>query len=135
MYTYTYIYIHTQIYIYIHTNVQICIYIRICIYIYLYIHIYICIYTHVYMAAPQKHRACNGPGRPFGDKACNRMGGSCDKPSLRQAYYRLQYSTQRLATRVCNRGPATKVCNRGGGGGPQQTPISSHSHIYVYIHR
>ena len=67
-----------------------------------------------YMAAAQKHRACNRPGRPFCDKACNRIAGSCDKPSLRQAYQRLQYSTQRLATWDCNRGPATKVCNRGG---------------------
>ena len=44
-------------------------------------------YTHtvIHMAAAQKHRACNGPARPFCDKACNRMGGlatnpPCDKP-------------------------------------------------------
>ena len=43
-----------------------------------------CIY--IYMSAAQKHRACNRPGRPFCDKACNRLGGSCAKPSLRQAY-------------------------------------------------
>ena len=40
---------------------------------------------HIWAASP-KHRACNRPGRPFCDKACNRIGGSCCKPSLRQAY-------------------------------------------------
>ena len=34
----------------------------------------------------KKHRACNRPGRPFCDKACNKIGRSRDKPSLRQAY-------------------------------------------------
>ena len=51
-----------------------------------YIYIYVYIWSHISnMAAPQKHRACNRPGRPFCDKACNRIGGSCDTPSLRQA--------------------------------------------------
>ena len=81
----------------------------------------------------KKQRACNMPGRPFCDKSCNRIGGSCDKPSPRQAYERLQYSTQRPATRVCNRGPTTKVCNREGWGGPRQTRILRHSHVYIYI--
>ena len=58
----------------------------------------------------QKHPACNRPGRPFCDKACNRIGGlatnpPCDKP----------VEDCSTATRVCNRGPTTKVCNRQGG--------------------
>ena len=40
----------------------------------------------------------------------------------------------RPATRVCNTGPATKVCNRVGRGGPRQTHVSSHSHVYIYIY-
>ena len=48
----------------------------------------------VYMAVALKHRVCNRHGRPFCDQGCNRIGGSCDKPS-RQAYLRLRCSTQR----------------------------------------
>ena len=99
-----------------------------------YVHAYgfsfsICLWMYIslYMAAPQKHWDCNRPGRPF----CDRGGGSCDKPSLQQAYRRLQYSTQRPATRVCNRGPGIKVYNRGGG--LRQTLIALHRiHIILY---
>ena len=62
---------------------------------------------------PKKHRVCNRPGRPFCDKACNRIGASCDKSS--------QYSTQR---------PATKVCNTGG---RDKQGVSAHSSLNTYI--
>ena len=87
-------------------------------------------YEYVDTAAPQKCRACNRPGRPFCDKTCNGIGVSCDKPSLRQAHSRLQYSAQKAATRVCNRGPATKVCNTG----HRDKPLFRVTAVYVYKH-
>ena len=143
---YTYTHIHTYIHTYIHACIHTCIHTYIHTYMHTYMHTYIhtyvhtCLYIHIhtykclfrYMAAPQKHRACNRHGRPFCDKACNRIGGSCDKPSLRQACRGLQYSTQRPATRVCNRGPATKVCNRGDRDKPLfRVPAN----IYMHIHK
>ena len=95
--------------------------------------LYGCRYEQVYlsiMAATQKHRACNRPGRPFCDKARNRIEGlatnpPCDKPSE-------DCSTLHRGPRqgVCNREPATQVCNKGGG--PRQPLISSHT-LCIYM--
>ena len=74
------------------------------------------IYTYVYMAAPQKHRACNRPGRPFCDKACNRIGGlatnpPCDKPVE-------DYSTLHRGPRhgFATEGPRQRFVTDGGDG-------------------
>ena len=91
--------------IYIYTDMCVCMYVS-----YVSVSVYVYIYM-TYMAAAQKHQACNRPGRPLCDNACNKIGGSCDKPSRRQAFRRLS-TLHTPATRVCNRGPATKVCNR-----------------------
>ena len=70
------------VYTYIHTHIHPYMYIYIC----LHLHTYIYIYIYIYTAASQKHWACNRPGRPVCDTACNRMGGGlatnspCDKP-------------------------------------------------------
>ena len=51
-----------------------------------YIYIYIYVYIYIYMAAPQKKIGlATGPGVLFATRlVINRIGGSCDKPSLRQ---------------------------------------------------
>ena len=83
------------------------------------------------MAAAQKHRACKRPGRPFCDKSCNKTWGlatnlPCDKPvedcSTLHGGPRQGFVTE---------GPRQKFATEGGGGGPRQTPISSHTHMMV----
>ena len=86
------------------------------------------------MAAPQKHRACNRPGRPFCDKACNKTGDlatnpPCDKP-IDDCSTLHRGPRQGLVTE----GPQQRFVIEGGRGGPRQTPISSHSHMYIYIY-
>ena len=81
---------------------------------YMRVHVYICIYIYMWQRI-KNIGVVTGLGGHFATKVCNRRG-FCDKPLRdKPVEERLQYSTQRSATRVCNRGPATKVCNRGGG--------------------
>ena len=81
-----------------------------CVYIYIYIYIFT-----VYIAAAQKHRACNRPGRPFCDKACNRIGGlatnpPCDKP-IEDCNTLHRCSPQRFVAE----GPQQRFVTEGGG--------------------
>ena len=80
----------------------------------------------LFMAAAQKHRACNRPGRPFCDKACNKTGSlatnpPCDKPVE-------DCSTLRRGPRqgFVTEGPRQRLVTDGG---PRQTPISSHTRV------
>ena len=92
----------------------------------------------VYMAAPQKHRACNRPGRPFCDKACNRIGGlatnpPCEKPI--EDYSTLHRGPRQGFVTEC---PRQRYVTEGGGG----TATNSHfeaqpymyTHMYIYIY-
>ena len=84
--------------------------------------LYTCMYIYVYMWQRLKSIGLvTGPGGLFATRlVSNRIGGSCDKPSLRQAYCRLQYSTHR---------PATE------GGGTATNPyFESQRYIYTYIY-
>ena len=81
------------------------------------LHMYI-IYMYIYMAAPQKHRACNRPGRPFCDKACDKIGGlatnpPCDKPAE-------DYSTLHRGPRqrFVREGPRQRFVTEGGRDNP-----------------
>ena len=71
------------------------------------------------MAAARKHRACNRPGRPFCDKACNRIGGiatnpPCDKPiedcSTLHGGLRQGFVTRDPRQRFVTGGTATNLC-------------------------
>ena len=88
-------------------------------------HTYLFTYAHMYidtyMAACQKHRMCNRPGRPFCDKACNRIGGTCDKPPCDKPIE--DYST-------LHRGPRQGFVTEG----PGQTPILRHCHMCIYTY-
>ena len=84
------------------------------------------------MAAPQKHPACNRPGRPFCDKACSRIGffatnPPCDKPIE-------DYSTLHRGPRqgFVTQGPRQRYVTEGGGGDRDQAPFRVTA-IYMYI--
>ena len=83
------------------------------------------------MAAPQKHQACNRPGRPFGDKACNSMRGlatnpPCDKPIE-------DYSTLHRGPRqgFVTEGPRQRHVTEGGGGTSTNPYFESQPCVYV----
>ena len=79
-----------------------------------------------------KHRACNRPGRPFCDKACNRIGRSATK-SLRDKPIE-DYSTLHRGPRqgFVTEGPRQRYVKEGGGG----TATNPHfeSQPYMHIH-
>ena len=72
-----------------------------------------------HVAAPQTHRACNNPGRPFCDKACNRIGGLATNPPLDKPIGPIQgYSTLHRGLRrgFVTEGPRQRYVAEGGGG-------------------
>ena len=85
------------------------------------VRVYVYIYIYVYKKCLKNIALVTGPGRPSCDKACNRIRGSCDKPSLHQDFLNTKYSTQR---------PATSICNRGGGSSDK--PLFRDTAIYIY---
>ena len=68
------------------------------------------------MTAPQKHRACNRPGRPFCDKACNRIGGLATNPPCGKPIE--DYSTLHKGPRqeFVTEGPRQRFVTEGGAG-------------------
>ena len=85
------------------------------------------------MAASQEHGACNRPGRPFCDKACNRVVGlvtnpPCDKPIE-------DYSTLHRGPRqvFVTEGPPQRFVTEVGGG-DRDKPLLRVTAICVYIY-
>ena len=101
-------------------------------YIHTYAHLYICTSIHItYGSALKNIKLITGPGGLLTTRLVTESGGLATNPPCGKPIE--DYSTLHNGPRqgfVTE--PATKVCYRGGRGGPQQTPISSHSHICTY---
>ena len=92
----------------------------------------ICIFILHSYGSPQKHRACNRPGCPFCDKACNRIRGSCDKPSCHKAVEDYSNLHRGLQQGFVTEGLRQRLVTAGGG--PRQTLISRHCPNYVHMY-
>ena len=87
------------------------------------------------MAAPQKHRACNRPWRPFATRLATESGGlatnfPCDKPNE-------EYGTLHGGPRqgFVTEGPRQRYVTEGGGGDPDKPPFRvTAMYIYIYMY-
>ena len=74
------------------------------------------------MAAPQKHRACNRPGRPFCERLVTELGGLATNPPCHKPIE--DYSTLHRGPRqlFVTEGPRQRHVTEGGGG-DSDTPV------------
>ena len=89
------------------------------------------VYIYIYGSESKNIGLVTGLGGHFATKV--QTGVFCDRPLRDKPLEEvLRYSTQRSATRVCNRGPATMVCNRGGAA-HDNTGFDPQPYMYIYV--
>ena len=114
--------------------ISLCIYIHFSMYMYN-VHVYVDVYMYaacicIHMAAPQKHRACNRPGRPFWDKACKRIRGLATNPPCNKPIDDHSTLHRGARQRFVTEGPRQRYVE-----GDRDGPLFQGTAIYVCVYR